>query len=151
MTTDLRDLYQQVILDHQRSPRNFHGLPDADRVSTGYNPLCGDRVTVYVRFEGQRLAEASFQGTGCAICMASASMMTEQIQGRPVDEVEDLFHRFQDLVTAGDLLSADLGRLGKLAVFAGVRQFPMRVKCATLPWHTLRAAVCDQRAEVSTE
>jgi nitrogen fixation NifU-like protein len=151
MTADLRDLYQEVILDHQRAPRNFRAPARADRTSHGSNPLCGDEVTVYLTLEGDRVADVSFQGAGCAICTASASMMTERIKSRSVDQVRALFDAFHELLTAdGD----DDGRsdaLGKLAVFSGVRAFPIRVKCATLPWHTLQAALEGGRETVSTE
>jgi nitrogen fixation NifU-like protein len=151
VTANLRDLYQEVILDHQRSPRNFRVLLNPDGTSTGHNPLCGDQVTVYVKLGGDKIADVSFQGTGCAICTASASMMTDQVKGKPLDQVETLFEAFHGLVT-GQANGADgLDSLGKLRVFSGVRQFPIRVKCATLPWHTLRAAIEGRGETVSTE
>lgn len=170
MTTDLRDLYQQVILDHQRSPRNFRVIPQADRITKGHNPLCGDQVTIYLKLEGGKVADVSFQGVGCAISVSSASMMTERIKGKPVDEVRLLFQSFHKLLTGYPrdvgpgrrLVSAGgsdhrsaavpgLDLLGKLKVFAGVRQYPIRVKCATLPWHALHAAIEGSEATVSTE
>jgi nitrogen fixation NifU-like protein len=148
----LRELYQQVILDHQRSPRNFHDLHDPDRRAEGYNPLCGDRINVEIKLgESGDLEEVGFTGAGCAICTASASMMTETITGKSPADVARLSDSFRDLVT-GQAEAGDVeGTLGKLAVFAGVREFPIRVKCATLPWHTLRAALDNRRDPVSTE
>lgn len=151
MTTDLRELYQQVILDHQRSPRNFRVVPQANRNSHGDNPLCGDKVTIYLNLQGNVAADVSFQGAGCAICTSSASMMTEQVKGKSLDEIEALFHAFHEMLTASDDRTDHLDSLGKLNVFSGVRQFPVRVKCATLPWHTLRAAIVESGRTVSTE
>ena len=133
--SDLRDLYQEVILDHSRKPRNFRVLQHA-RSANGHNPLCGDRVSIFLDIERGVIREVSFQGNGCAISTASASMMTEALKGKTVEEANRLFGLFHDLVTRG---SAEED-LGKLAVFEGVREFPVRVKCATLPWHTFRAA-----------
>ena len=149
--SDLRDLYQEVILDHSKRPRNFHAMPEADRKAEGYNPLCGDRETVYLELEGDVLKDVSFQGTGCAISTASASMMTESVKGRTRDEAEALFARFRDLITGSNGEKSDAPELGKLAVFSGVREYPVRVKCATLPWHTLKAALDGAGAPVSTE
>ena len=137
---EMRELYQEMILDHHRHPRNYGKLPDANRHAEGFNPLCGDRVTVYVAIEGDRVRDISFEGSGCAICMASCSLMTEAIKGRTLVEAEALFGRFHDLLT-DDATVTDEEVLGKLAVFEGVREFPVRVKCATLPWHAFRAAV----------
>ena len=138
---DLRDLYQEVILDHSKRPRNFR-KPDApSRHADGYNPLCGDKVTVYLTIRDGVVCDAAFQGSGCAISTASASMMTESLKGRTVQEVEALFERFHDMLTSPDDAAAAASGLGKLAVFAGVKEFPMRVKCATLAWHTLRSAL----------
>jgi nitrogen fixation NifU-like protein len=137
---EMRELYQEMILDHHRHPRNYGKLPDANRHAEGFNPLCGDRVTVYVAIEGGRVRDISFEGSGCAICMASCSLMTEAIKGRTLVEAEALFGRFHDLLT-DDATVTDEEVLGKLAVFEGVREFPVRVKCATLPWHAFRAAV----------
>jgi nitrogen fixation NifU-like protein len=138
--SEMRELYQEMILDHHRHPRNYGKLPDANRHAEGFNPLCGDRVTVYVAIEGDRIRDISFEGSGCAICMASCSLMTEAIKGRSLVEAEALFGRFHDLLT-DDATVTDEEVLGKLAVFEGVREFPVRVKCATLPWHAFRAAV----------
>ncbi len=147
---DLRDLYQEVILDHSKRPRNFHALPEANRKAEGYNPLCGDRETVYLELDGDRLKDIAFEGSGCAISTASASMMTESLKGKTRAEADALFERFHTLIT-GPSRSEDSPALGKLAVFSGVREFPIRVKCATLPWHTLKAALEGGDATVSTE
>ena len=146
---DLRDLYQEVILDHNRRPRNFGPLPTANRRAEGHNPLCGDRVTVYLDLADGRLQDVAFQGSGCAISTASASLMTEALKGLTLEEARGLFKGFHDLVTLG----ADEGSpdLGKLAVFTGVREYPMRVKCATLAWHALMAALDAQDLPVTTE
>jgi len=150
--TDLRDLYQEVILDHSKRPRNFRELPAPSRRAEGYNPLCGDRATVYVRVDGDRVTDVAFKGSGCSISTASASMMTESVKGMSREEVERLFTRFHDLVTAPpDQAGRAAPELGKLAVFAGVCEFPVRVKCASLPWHTLKAALEGEAAPVSTE
>lgn len=138
--SDMRELYQEMILEHHRHPRNFGKLPAANRHAEGFNPLCGDRVTVYALVEGEVIRELSFEGSGCAICMASCSLMTEALKGHTVAEAETLFGRFHDLLTDDDA-TTDEKVLGKLAVFEGVREFPVRVKCATLPWHALRAAI----------
>ena len=151
--SDLRELYQEVILDHSRKPRNFGAMPDATRQADGHNPLCGDRATVFVRLDGDRLAEVKFQGAGCSISTASASMMTDAVKGKTVAEADDLFRKFHQLVTR----DAAAGRedaeaaLGKLAVFSGVSEFPVRVKCASLAWHTLKAALDGDGRPVSTE
>ena len=149
MTTELRELYQQVILDHNKKPRNFHVLEGANCTAEGYNPLCGDQITLYLRLEDGVVKDAAFQGKGCAISKASASMMTAAVIGKPLDEVESLFQRLHTMLTGETGASGD--GLGKLAVFAGVREFPSRVKCATLAWHTLHAALCGAAAPVSTE
>ena len=138
--SEMRELYQGMILDHHRHPRNFGKLPGANREAEGFNPLCGDRVTVYALMDGDRIQDLSFEGSGCAICIASCSLMTEAVKGQTVAEAEALFGRFHDLVT-NDAAVVDEEVLGKLAVFDGVREFPVRIKCATLPWHALRAAV----------
>ncbi|MFL6237087.1 MAG: Fe-S cluster assembly sulfur transfer protein SufU [Thermoanaerobaculia bacterium] len=145
--SDLRDLYQEVILDHNRRPRNFGPLPAANRRAEGSNPLCGDRVTVYLDVEGDRIRDVAFEGAGCAISTASASLMTEALKGLSVEEARGLFHGFHELVTKGD----EGEDLGKLAVFTGVREYPMRVKCATLAWHTLMAALDAKDQPVTTE
>ena len=151
--SDLRDLYQEVILDHTKRPRNFRELPEANRRADGYNPLCGDRATVFVRVDGDRVTDVTFKGSGCSISTASASMMTESVKGKSREEVERLFTRFHDLVTAapGQKGQADAPELGKLKVFSGVSEFPVRVKCASLPWHTLKAALEGDAMPVSTE
>jgi nitrogen fixation NifU-like protein len=149
--SDLRDLYQQVILDHQKKPRNFRALPIANRHAEGFNPLCGDKVQLFIKMENGVIKDVSFQGTGCAISTASASMMTESIKGKTPAEAEAIFKKFQELVT-GDLQKTTTAPdLGKLEVFSGVREFPVRVKCATLPWHTLHAALQGEEKTVSTE
>ena len=148
--SDLRELYQEVILDHHKRPRNFGALENANCRSEGYNPLCGDRVTVYALVEGDVIQDLHFDGTGCAICMASTSVMTDALKGLTLSEMEALFGRFHELVTGPPDEKPDTEGLGKLAVFHGVREFPVRVKCATLPWHTLKAAV-EGRSDVTTE
>jgi nitrogen fixation NifU-like protein len=148
---DLRELYQSVILDHNKKPRNFREPDGANRGSEGHNPLCGDRVVVHLVLEGDVVKDVGFQGQGCAISTASASLMTEAIKGRPVGEVRDLFERFHALVTSRPSEEIDAADLGKLSVFAGVREFPMRVKCATLCWHTLCAALDGESEPVTTE
>jgi nitrogen fixation NifU-like protein len=145
---DLRELYQEVIFDHNRSPRNFHKMDDADRVAEGHNPLCGDQLTLYVRLDNGVIADASFVGHGCAISTASASLMTEAVKGRTVDEVESLFRDFHALLTGVPPEGRDFG---KLEVLAGVREFPVRVKCATLAWHTLHNALTGDGAPAKTE
>jgi len=148
MLDDLTDLYQQVILDHSRSPRNFRALPDADRTAQGQNPLCGDSVTLFLKFDGDRISDVAFQGSGCAISKASASLLTESLKGLRKDEVKPLFDRIHQMVTTGQ---TGKGELGKLAVFAGVHKFPARVKCAILPWHAALAALAGQAEPVTTE
>ncbi|HTR01955.1 MAG TPA: SUF system NifU family Fe-S cluster assembly protein [Thermoanaerobaculia bacterium] len=149
MSSELRDLYQEVILDHSKRPRNFHPMSRADRQAEGYNPLCGDRETVFLDLDGDVLKDVSFQGAGCAISTASASMMTESVKGKTRAEADALFERFHALITGQP--SAAGPDLGKLAVFSGVREYPVRVKCATLPWHTLKAALDGEKTPVSTE
>ena len=148
---DLGELYQQIIIEHNRSPRNFRRLDDADRIAEGNNPLCGDRITLYLRMDGERIADVGFQGAGCAISQASASLMTGAVKGKTADEADRLFHAFHDMVAGGPDAPADPQTLGKLAAFAGVRAFPARVKCASLSWHTLRAALEQRLAPVTTE
>ncbi len=148
--SDLRELYQEVILDHNRHPHNFRELDGADRHADGYNPLCGDRLAVYVNLDGETIADISFIGTGCAISKASASLMTDAVSGKTLNEARQLFEQFLNLVT-DDVADVDGAALGKLAVFAGVRDYPTRVKCASLAWHTLRAAVADRHETVTTE
>lgn len=150
MNTDLRELYQDVILEHSKRPRNFRALDKGARRAEGFNPLCGDRVTIYVDVENGVLKEVTFQGSGCAISTAAASVMTEVLRGRSCADAEALFDAFHAMVT-GDPHAASVEELGKLGVFAGVSEFPTRVKCAILAWHTLRAALKDDRGTVSTE
>lgn len=151
LSEELRELYQEVILDHQSCPRNFHELPGASHTAEGYNPLCGDRVTVYLKEQDGIVTDISFRGDGCAISKASASIMTERLKGKSREQVEQVFHDFQELVTGKiDPAEAD-PELEQLVAFAGVRQFPVRVKCATLAWHTLRAALQNTPELVSTE
>lgn len=149
--SDLSELYQQVILDHNKSPRNFHTLEGANRTAEGYNPLCGDKVTVYVKLEGDVIKEISFQGSGCAISKASASMMTDSLKGKTMVEAEVLFDRVHKMLTGEMHPNANSHDLGKLAVLSGVCNFPARVKCASLSWHTLRAALRGERGLASTE
>lgn len=149
--SDLHDLYQQVILDHNKSPRNFHRLEGANRTAEGHNPLCGDQITLYLQVEDDLIGDIAFQGSGCAISRAAASLMTSSVKGKTRAEAEALFHAFHKMVTAEVDAPADTRALGKLAVFCGVREFPIRVKCATLPWHTLRAALERKGEKVSTE
>ncbi|ENO89942.1 Fe-S cluster assembly sulfur transfer protein SufU [Thauera linaloolentis] len=144
---DLRELYQEVIFDHNRQPRNFHPMPDADHQADGHNPLCGDQLTVYLHIEDGVVKDVSFVGHGCAISTASASLMTEAVKGKPVAEVEALFHDFHALLTD----TPPARDFGKLAVLAGVREFPARVKCATLAWHTLHNAIVGAQAPARTE
>ena len=149
--SDLRELYQQVILDHNKSPRNFKVIEHADRSSEGFNPLCGDHLNVFLKMEGDRIEDVSFQGSGCAISKASASLMTAAVKGMTRQEAEALFGKFHDLVTGDPQAPADTSEVGKLAVFAGVREYPTRVKCATLAWHTLHAALQGEGEPVTTE
>ena len=144
---DLRELYQETIFDHYRQPRNFGQLDRANRRAEGYNPLCGDKVTLYLRVEDGVIRDASFEGSGCAISTASASLMTESLKGKSEEEALHLLGKFHDLVT-GIATAEDLG---KLAVLAGVREFPQRVKCATLAWHTMKAALQNVEKPVTTE
>ena len=149
--SELRELYQEVILDHNKRPHNFRAIEDANRTAEGYNPLCGDRLTVYLRVEGNRIQDVSFKGSGCAISKASASLMTDAVKGKTTAEADALFERFHHLVTSSPDTPADTSQLGKLAVFAGVREFPVRVKCASLAWHTVKAAIAKAGERVSTE
>ncbi len=146
--SDLRTLYQEVILDHSKRPRNFRLPADSNRQAEGFNPLCGDRITLYLKLDGDRITDLAFQGSGCAISTASASLLTETLRGKTTAEAEELFGKFHDLVT-GKAKGTD--SLGKLAVFSGVSEFPIRVKCATLAWHTLKSALEGGEKPVSTE
>jgi len=147
--SELRDLYQDVILEHSKSPRNYRELPEANHKAEGFNPLCGDRFTVYVTMDGDAIRDISFQGSGCAISKASASMMTQIVKGKSAAEAEKLFDSFHRLVTGQAHANGD-ANLGKLAVFSGVSEYPARVKCATLAWHTLHAAL-EGKQETTTE
>lgn len=146
--SDLSDLYQEVILDHNRRPRNFHALADASHSAEGYNPLCGDRLTLYLKVSNGTIEDVSFEGAGCAISKASASMMTDALKGRTVAEANALFERFHRMVTTPP--EEGVEDMGKLSALAGVREFPIRVKCASLAWHTLKAAMNSQQ-RTSTE
>lgn len=148
--SDLNDLYQEVILEHNKNPRNFRDIADADKTADGKNPLCGDALRVYLKMDGDVVSEVAFKGSGCAISKASASMMTQAVKGRTREEVDRLFDEFHRMVTGSLDPEADVNNLGKLAIFAGVLEFPARVKCASLSWHTLHAALHDE-TEVSTE
>jgi len=148
--SDLRELYQEVILDHNRAPHNYRAVQDANRTAQGYNPLCGDQLTLTLRVEDDVVKEVGFLGQGCAISKASASLMTDSVKGKSTAEVEALFERFHLLLTGPPDVKADPKGLGKLAVFAGVREFPVRVKCATLAWHTLHNALKGEE-QASTE
>jgi nitrogen fixation NifU-like protein len=147
----LRDLYQQVILDHNRSPRNFREIADATVAIDGTNPLCGDEIRLYVLLEGDVISDIAFQGSGCAISQASASLMTSAVKGKTREEADELFRAFHHMVTAGPDVEPDTRALGKLAALGGVRQFPARVKCANLAWHTLHGAISGGDEAVSTE
>lgn len=148
--SDLRELYQQVILDHNKNPRNFRELPDATRKVEGYNPLCGDHYTIYVSIDGDTIRDIGFTGNGCAISKASASVMSSTVKGKKTEEAERLFDIFHKLVT-GEASSLSEAELGRLAAFSGVSEFPARVKCATLAWHTLHSAIGGADEKVSTE
>ena len=149
--SDLRELYQEVILDHNRRPRNFRAIEGASRHAEGYNPLCGDRLSLYLKVEDAVIKDASFQGSGCAISKASASMMTDSVKGKTLSEARGMFEQFRQMVTGNADPLAHPERLGKLAVFEGVRNYPARVKCASLAWHTLRAALASPDAKVTLE
>ncbi|MBV1951895.1 MAG: SUF system NifU family Fe-S cluster assembly protein [Cycloclasticus sp.] len=148
MLDDLRDLYQEVIFDHNRNPRNFRAMDDADRQIDGFNPLCGDRLTLFIKVNDGKIIDASFQGQGCAISTASASLMTDIIKGQTEEEAQELFELFHKMATGEPV---EMDDLGKLAVLAGVCEYPARVKCATLPWHTLDALLKGSEEPVTTE
>jgi nitrogen fixation protein NifU and related proteins len=148
---DLRELYQEVILEHNKAPRNYREMETANHRAVGYNPLCGDHFTVYLVLEGDSIRDISFQGSGCAISKASASMMTQSLKGKTRAEAGKLFDQFHKLVTGRSPANGNRAELGKLAVFSGVSEFPVRDKCATLAWHTLHAALDGKRETVSTE
>ena len=149
--SELRELYQEVILDHNKAPRNFREIPDADRVNEGHNPLCGDNVTIYANVRDGVIEDVSFQGSGCAISKSSASMMTSALKGKTEAEAEQIFQSFHRMVTGENVTDEDEEILGKLAVFGGVREVPARVKCASLAWHTLHAAMHQEKTPISTE
>jgi nitrogen fixation NifU-like protein len=148
---DLRELYQEVILDHNRRPRNFRVPDPMNRKAEGYNPLCGDKITIFLYVEEGVIKDLGFQGTGCAISKASASMMTDALKGKTIDEANRFFEQFHDMVTAPAGAEVKSDHLGKLAVLSGVREYPMRVKCASLAWHTMKAAMEAENNVVSTE
>ncbi|MEO8649449.1 MAG: Fe-S cluster assembly sulfur transfer protein SufU [Acidobacteriota bacterium] len=148
--SELSDLYQEVILEHNKNPRNFREIADADQYADGKNPLCGDALRVYVKMDGDSVSEVAFKGSGCAISKASASMMTQSVKGKSREEAEELFNEFHRMVTGELDIETDENRLGKLKIFAGVLEFPARVKCASLSWHTLHAALQGEKV-VSTE
>lgn len=149
--TDLRELYQEVIIDHSRRPRNFCPLPEASHQAEGFNRLCGDKLVLYLQLEHEVIKNISFEGAGCAISMASASLLTEQLKGKTVAEAKTLFETFHQLLTARDISAINNNSLGKLAIFTGVRDYPSRIKCATLAWHTLHAALSNSQQPISTE
>jgi nitrogen fixation protein NifU and related proteins len=148
--SELSELYQQVILDHNKKPRNFRVMEAANRRAEGYNPLCGDQLTVYMDLEGDQVKDVSFEGSGCAISKASASMMTQAVKGKSLEEAEALFNEFHRMVTGELDEESEPNHLGRLTIFSGVREFPARVKCATLSWHTMHAALKGEEV-VSTE
>ncbi len=148
--SELNDLYQEVILEHNKNPRNFRDIQDADKTADGKNPLCGDALRVYVKLDGDKVADVAFKGSGCAISKASASMMTQAVKGRSIEEAAKLFNEFHRMVTGELDVEAENNDLGKLKIFAGVLEFPARVKCASLSWHTLNAALTGEQ-EISTE
>ena len=149
--SDLTDLYQEVILDHNKRPRNFGTLPDATGVAQGHNPLCGDKLSLYVKVEDGRIAGIAFEGSGCAISKASASLMTDAVKGQSLTETLALFDRVHAMLTTPTGQDVDTDAVGKLAVLSGVREFPVRVKCASLAWHTLKAALAGAQQPVQTE
>ncbi|MGA3211418.1 MAG: Fe-S cluster assembly sulfur transfer protein SufU [Terriglobales bacterium] len=146
---DLRDLYQELILEHSKHPRNYHALPGASRKVEGFNPLCGDHFTVYLKLDGDTLTDISFEGAGCAISKSSASVMTQALKGKNKQEAEELFNKFHDLVTGKSQATTE--DLGKLAAFSGVSEFPVRVKCAILAWHAVHEALSGKEEAVTTE
>ncbi len=146
---DIKDLYQEVIVDHNRSPRNFGKLDDADKTLEGYNPLCGDKLTLYLKTDGEKINDIAFDGSGCAISVASASLMTDAMKGKTLPEAESLFNEFHNLITTDD--GVDTEQLGKLAALAGVKAYPARVKCASLCWHTLHSVIEGGSTPVRTE
>jgi nitrogen fixation protein NifU and related proteins len=148
--SDLDELYQELILDHTKRPRNFRAMEDATNVADGHNRLCGDKLRLYIKIAGDRIEDVAFQGEGCSISKSSASMMTEALKGKTIREAEELFEQFHHVLT-GPADDANVPDMGKLSAFAGVRRFPVRVKCATLPWHAFKAALENKQKQVSTE
>ena len=149
--SDLSELYQEVILDHNKRPRNWGPMADATRVAKGHNPLCGDRLTLYVKFENGRVAGISFEGSGCAISKASASLMTDAVKGQSLTDALALFDRVHEMLTTPATEPVNIDAVGKMAVMSGVREFPARVKCASLAWHTLKSAILDSHEVIKTE
>jgi nitrogen fixation NifU-like protein len=149
--SESRALYEQVILDHNKNPRNFRAIEPCDHKVEGYNPLCGDQYTIYLKVDGDTISDVSFTGAGCAISKSSASLMTSILKGKTIEEAEELFTRFHRMVTSEPDSPIDEKEMGKLRVFSGVREFPVRIKCATLPWHTLAAAIEGRNSTVTTE
>ena len=146
---DIKDLYQEIIVDHNRSPRNFGVIDDADKILEGFNPLCGDKLKLYIKIDGQNINDIAFDGSGCAISIASASLMTDAMKNKSIDEAESLFNEFHALITTEEKI--DSKHLGKLTVLAGVKDFPGRVKCASLCWHTLHSALMGDNQPATTE
>ncbi len=151
MDQELRELYQEVILDHNKSPRNYRNMENPTQDAEGYNPLCGDTVHIFLKVDNDIVTDVTFQGSGCAISKASASLMTSAIKGKTKDEAEKIFKNFLDLITGNLGDNPDTAKLGKLAVFAGVQEFPVRVKCASLAWHAMKAALDEKETKVTTE
>lgn len=151
MNDELKELYQEVILDHNKSPRNYKKLDDANHFAEGYNPLCGDKVNIYLNIEENKIEDISFQGSGCAISKASASLMTSSLKGKSLEEAKELFEKFRELITGKGNDQLSIEDLGKLTVFAGVKEFPSRVKCASLAWHTMLSALNNEKKLVTTE
>ena len=149
--SEINELYQEMILEHNRKPRNFSVMDEATCESEGFNPLCGDRITVYLKIQGDVIEDISFQGSGCAISTASASMLTGSLKGKTKSEAESVFEAFHKLVNGKSLDESEIQRIGKMTVFSGVSEYPTRVKCATLAWHTLRAGLSGSEKPVSTE
>lgn len=148
---ELKELYQQIILDHNKNPKNYGEPENYNHTSEGYNPLCGDRLNIYLQIEDDKIEDIRFVASGCAISKASASVMTTELKGKTIEQAKELFHKFQELLTSEEKVTPDFAEYGKLAVFAGVREFPTRVKCAILGWHTVLAAIENENEVVSTE
>lgn len=151
MDAELQELYQEVILDHNKNPRNFHKMESCTHHAEGYNPLCGDQLELFLVMKDDKVEDISFVGNGCAISKSSSSLMTEILKGKTKEEAEKIFNLFHDLVTDKKLTDEEIDRLGKLAVLQGVKEFPMRVKCASLPWHTFHSAINKEEKVASTE